>query len=148
VGTGRAGTADAKATARQKRIDERNAMMRGEEWALMPRDRGPEKKLARDLVDSRRNVGSLVLGALIVIVVLSLGSPGLAAIADLVFLFLLVLIAIDAVLLSRRLKKLVTARLPNANPQWRRLYMYAIMRSTSFRRLRVPRPLYKPGDKI
>lgn len=152
TGTGRGGRGggggDARATAKEKRLEERSAMMRGEEWALLPRDRGPEKKLARDLVDSRRNVGSLVLGALIVIVLLSLGSPGLAALADLFFLFLLLLIAIDSVFLCRRLRKLVHERLPNTEPPWGKLYRYAILRSTSFRFLRVPRPQFKPGTKI
>jgi hypothetical protein len=137
-----------KATARQRRAEERSAMMAGEEWALLPRDRGAAKRLVRDIVDSRRNLGSLVFGVLIVIVVLSLASPALAQMADLVFLFLIVLVAIDSVLLTRRIKKAVTERLPKETPIWRRLYFYGILRSTSFRFMRAPRPQLKPGQKF
>ena len=137
-----------KADARKRRQDERDAMMRGEEWALMPRDRGADKALVRDIVDSRRNLGSFVFGVLIAIVVLSLLAPGLAASADLFFILLILLMAIDGVFLSRRIKRMVTERLPNENPRWRQLYFYGILRSTSFRFLRVPRARLKPGTKI
>ena len=137
-----------KATARQRRSEERSAMMAGEEWALLPRDKGPDRRLVRDVVDSRRNLGSLVFGVLIVIVVLSLASPALAQLADLVFLFLIVLVAIDSVLLTRRIKKVVTERLPKETPNWRKLYGYGILRSTSFRFMRAPRPRLKPGQKF
>ena len=139
---------ETKATARQRRSEERSAMMAGEEWALLPRDRGADRRLVRDVVDSRRNLGSLVFGVLIVIVVLSLASPALAQMADLVFLFLIVLVAIDSVLLTRRIKKVVTERLPKEIPtSWRKLYFYGILRSTSFRFMRAPRPQLKPGQK-
>jgi len=146
--TGRGATADSKATARQKRIEERNAMMRGEDWALLPRDKGPEKKLARDLVDSRRNLGSFVLGGFIVVVLLSFSSPAAAVLSELILLFLLLLIAIDSVFLVRRLKRLVRERIPDSTLLGRKLYFYTIMRSTSFRFMRVPKPQYRPGDKI
>jgi hypothetical protein len=147
AGTGR-GAADSKATARQRRLEERNAMMRGEDWALLPRDKGPERKLARDLVDSRRNMGSLVLGGFIVVILLSFSSPAAAALSELVLLVLLVVIAIDSVFLVRRLKRLVRERIPNSTQLNRKLYLYAIMRSTSFRFMRVPKPQYRPGNKI
>ena len=139
---------DTKATARQRRVEERQAMMQGEEWALLPRDKGADKRLVRDVVDSRRNLGSLVFGVLIAIVVLSLASPQLASLADLVFLFLIACVAIDSVLLTRRIRKVVTERLPKESPNWRRLYGYGILRSTSFRFMRAPRPRLKPGQKF
>ncbi len=39
----------------------REAAARGDDSALPARDRGPEKRLVRDVVDSRRNAGSLFL---------------------------------------------------------------------------------------
>jgi hypothetical protein len=123
-------------------------MMRGEEWALHPRDRGADRRLVRDIVDSRRNLGSIVFGALIFIVVLSLASPPLAALANPIFLGLIVLVIIDSVLLTRRIKRIVTERLPKESPNWRKLYGYGILRSTSFRFMRAPRAQLKPGDKF
>src|SRR6266704_6793283 len=53
--------ADKKAAAAQTRERRRaeqkrkmDAMRRGEEWALPPKDRGPVRALARDYIDSRR----------------------------------------------------------------------------------------------
>lgn len=147
-GTPATARGNSKATGRQRRAEERRAMMAGEEWALLPRDKGADRRLVRDIVDSRRNLGSFVFGVLLVIVVLSLASPALAQLADLVFLFLIVLVAIDSVLLTRRIRRVVTERLPKERPNWRKLYGYGILRSTSFRFMRAPRPRLKPGEKF
>ena len=45
------------------------AMQRGEEWALPPRDRGPVKALARDFVDSRRRVSEFYMYGLVFLLV-------------------------------------------------------------------------------
>src|SRR5207253_118539 len=37
------------------------AMRRGEEWALLPRDRGPAKALIRNYVDSRRRLSEFYM---------------------------------------------------------------------------------------
>src|SRR5215831_725741 len=37
------------------------AMRRGEEWALMPKDRGPAKALIRNYVDSRRRLSEFYM---------------------------------------------------------------------------------------
>ena len=39
----------------------RRARARGDDYYLPARDRGPVRKLVRDVVDSRRNVGSFFL---------------------------------------------------------------------------------------
>src|SRR5207248_11521344 len=52
---------------RTERAEQRAAMMAGDERYLLPRDKGPERALARDVVDSRRTVGSRFFGAALVV---------------------------------------------------------------------------------
>ncbi|HEX6755738.1 MAG TPA: DUF3043 domain-containing protein, partial [Mycobacteriales bacterium] len=45
----------------ERRAGMREGMRTGDERFLLPRDQGPERRLVRDVVDSRRNAGSLFL---------------------------------------------------------------------------------------
>ena len=54
------------------RLDSREAMLRGEERYLPERDKGPERRFLRDMVDRRINVGEFLLPAMIIILGLSL----------------------------------------------------------------------------
>lgn len=133
----------------RNRREMREAMARGEEHALLPRDRGPDRRLVRDVVDARRNVGNYFFGGLLLILALSVtNNLTLALAGNVVFLLMLVALVIDSVLLSRRVKRVVRARMPEANPRWRSLYTYAVMRSISFRFMRMPKPQVKVGAKV
>ena len=59
---------------------------------------------------------------------------------------LLVVILVDGFLIRRALTRLVTERLPGEST--RGLTVYAVMRAMQIRRLRVPTPRLKPGDKF
>lgn len=132
---------------REHRMKMREAMMRGEESALLPRDKGPDRALVRDIVDSRRNASSYFFAGLLVILILStVNIPVVRLAANVFFAFMLLTVIVDGYLLSRRIKKTIRERLPKANPSWGSLYFYAIMRAASFRRMRVPRPRLKVGD--
>lgn len=132
---------------REQRVKQREAMMRGDERALLPRDRGPERALVRDIVDSRRNASSyFFIGLLLVLIMSTLSIPVLRFAGNVVFVFMVLTVLIDGVLLSRLIKRTVKERLPKATPGWGGLYFYGIMRATSFRRMRVPRPRLKVGD--
>jgi Protein of unknown function (DUF3043) len=135
---------------RQDRDDRRAGMMAGDPRYLLPRDRGPARALARDVVDSRYNVGSAFIVLLLLIVIASSGAmPAFVQFgAQYVFLFMILAFAVDAVLVSRRLRRLVRERLPQEDVRWASLYMYAVMRTLSFRRLRVPKPRVKVGEQI
>lgn len=137
---------EARAQSKAKRIADRAAMMNGEEYALLPRDRGAERGLVRDIVDSRRNVGSYVFGALFAFCILSFVNIQLAVYGELIFLLLALIVIVDSVLLSRKIKSVITERLPKATPRWRSLYLYGAMRAISFRGMRAPRPKVKPGQ--
>ncbi len=139
----------ARTQARSDRDRQLQAMRRGEEWALQPRDRGPMKKLVRDYVDAHRRPAEFYMYALIVLVVaLVAGKSHKALNSDLQFLLLAIIavIIVDAILLRRSINKLVAERLPGEST--RGITFYAIMRALQLRRFRNPAPRIKPGDSF
>ena len=142
-------TPEEKSKVRSERNKQVQAMRRGEEWALQPRDRGPMKKLARDYVDAHRRPSEFYMYALIVLVVaLVAGKSHKALNSDLQFLLLaiIVVIIVDAMLLRRSISRLAKERLPGEST--RGITFYAIMRALQLRRFRNPAPRIKPGDSF
>lgn len=139
----------ARIKQRESRAEARAGMMAGKEEYLLPRDKGPERALVRDIVDSRRNLASYFLpGALIVVIGGSAAMPAQVRLgANLLWFMLALAVVADSVLLSLRIKKVVTQRFPRTTVRPRSLYFYAIMRSISFRRMRMPAPRVKVGAK-
>jgi hypothetical protein len=135
---------------RQARAEARAGMLAGKEEYLPPRDKGPERRLVRDIVDARRNLASFFLpGALIVILGSSPSMPAEVQLGANLFWVLLALgVIVDSFLLTRRVKKIMLRRFPKAAKPPRSHYFYAIMRSFQFRRLRIPAPQVKPGERI
>jgi hypothetical protein len=123
-----------------RRAESRQGAARGDDAYLPARDRGPVRKLVRDIVDARRNVGSFFLAiagvALIGTVVPSLVVRNYASF--LLFGFFLLMI-VDSVILSRRIKKKVGERFPET-AKTRGLVWYGISRATMIRRWRFPKP--------
>jgi hypothetical protein len=123
-----------------KRPEARAAAARGDDSYLPARDRGPVRRYVRDIVDARRNVGSFFL---VIAVVALVGTIAPSAIVKnyaslLLFGFFLVMI-VDSVILSRRIKSKVAERFPKEQPT-RGLAWYGISRSTMIRRWRFPKP--------
>ncbi|SSC21442.1 DUF3043 domain-containing protein [Klenkia terrae] len=125
----------------------REAAARGDDSALPARDRGPEKRLVRDVVDARRNAGSLFL-VVAALVLVGYFIPNTAVQSYTVFLwfaFFLVIIG-DSVVLGRKIKKVVGERFPNART--RGLVWYGISRATMIRRWRFPKPQVELGATV
>jgi len=144
---GRKLTPEEKARVRDDRSKQLQAMRRGEEWALGPRDRGPGKKLARDYVDAHRRPMEFYMYALIILIIALFAGRSHSGLANYMQLFLLVIIAIiavDAYFLRRSIMKVVHERLPGEST--RGLAFYAIMRALQLRRFRTPAPRLRPGD--
>jgi hypothetical protein len=142
-------TPEEKSRVRSDRSKQMQAMRRGEEWALQPRDRGPMKKLARDYVDAHRRPSEFYMYALIVLVIsLVAGKSHKALNSDLEYLLLAIIavIIVDALLLRRSISKLAQERLPGEST--RGITFYAIMRALQLRRFRSPAPRIKPGDSF
>lgn len=125
---------------------QRQALAGGDERYLPARDKGPVRKYARDFIDSRFNVAEFFLPMAVVILVLSLVQVGsLQSIALLLWLVVIVLIVLDAILNGFRLKKRLAERFPDQNRKG--AVAYALMRSLQMRRLRLPKPQVKRGER-
>jgi Protein of unknown function (DUF3043) len=142
-------TPEEREQARQDRSRQVQAMRRGEEWALGPRDRGPAKKLARNYVDAHRRPMEFYMYALILLIIALFMGKSNAALGNYMQLFLVAVVAVivvDGYLLRRSLFKVVHDRLPDEST--RGLAFYAIMRALQIRRFRTPTPSLKPGDEF
>jgi hypothetical protein len=115
-----------------------------------PRDRGPERLLARNVVDSRRTVGTWFFGGALVVLLGSSPSmpPGIQLVSNLLWVALAVGVVVDSVLISHKIRRLVRARFPRTEQRMGSLYLYAIMRAITFRRMRAPVPQVRIGDKV
>ncbi len=140
-------TPEEKAKARGERARKYEAMKQGESWALNPRDRGPARALARDYIDSKRRISEFYMYILVVLLaaVFLRNKTEQQYISPLV-LVLVVVILVDAQIIRRSLRKLVSERLPGEST--RGLTMYAVMRALQIRRFRIPAPRVRPGEKF
>jgi hypothetical protein len=115
----------------------RSALRTGDERNLPPRDAGPARRLVRDIVDSRRNAGGVLLIALLVSLVLgSVKSPAVATGVFLVFVFSILVVVVDMAVLSRRVRRAVRARFSERDVSG--VAIYAVLRALQFRRWRLP----------
>ena len=135
-----------KALARQDRVAQRAAYMRGDESALPLRDRGPARRFVRNYVDSRRSTGEYFLPTIFVVLVLTLVQSKVIQLSAIALMYAMLLIAVvDGILLTRKIRKEVTAQFPGTDTKG--LGMYAWLRSTQMRRLRAPLPQVKVSKK-
>ncbi|GGZ70004.1 membrane protein [Streptomyces echinoruber] len=142
-----------KEAARRQREERRIALERqrqalagGDERYLPARDKGPVRRFARDFVDSRFNIAEFFLPVAVIILVLStVPSPALKNLSLLLWLVVIVLIVLDSAVTGFRLRKRLAERFPNENR--RGAVAYALMRSLQMRRLRLPKPQVKRGER-
>jgi hypothetical protein len=136
--------------SRQVREESRRGMMAGEERYLLPKDKGPVRRLARNVVDSRFNVATVLFFGLFAILFLSMGifPTAVRSLANAALLFLVLATLFDNFLVVRKVRKLAAERIPKETQGMRGLYFYTVMRGISIRRLRIPKPQVKVGDKI
>ncbi|MFE8987131.1 DUF3043 domain-containing protein [Streptomyces sp. A244] len=142
-----------KEAAKRQREERRSALERqrqalasGDERYLPARDKGPVRRFARDFIDSRFNIAEFFLPMAVVILVLSMVRvAALQNIALLLWLVVIVLIVLDSFVTGFRLKKQLAERFAGENK--RGAVAYALMRSLQMRRLRLPKPQVKRGER-
>ncbi len=125
---------------------QRQALASGDERYLPARDKGPVRKFARNFIDSRFNIAEYFLPMAVLILVLSMIRVAqLQNIALLLWLVVIVMIVLDSIVTGFRLKKALRERFPDDNK--RGAVAYALMRSLQMRRLRLPKPQVKRGER-
>ncbi|MBL7256461.1 DUF3043 domain-containing protein [Paractinoplanes lichenicola] len=134
---------------RAERAEASAGMRAGDERYLLARDRGPERSLVRDIIDSRRTVGTYFFGgALIVLIGSTVQIPAVQLASNLLWLMLALGVIVDSVLISRKVKRLVNERFPGTTQRVGSLQIYGVMRGLTFRRMRVPKPKVELGQAI
>jgi len=132
---------------RQRRADSnakvREGMRTGDDRYLPTRDKGPVRRFARDYVDSRLCMAELLLPMLLIIIVTSGINQGLS---NGLWSATILLIAFDTVLLVVRLRKELARRFPDRSTKG--AVGYAVLRSTQFRKIRMPKTQVKLGAKL
>jgi hypothetical protein len=132
---------------RSDRTRRMEAVRRGEEWAMPPRDRGPVKALARDYVDSKRRISEYYMyGLLVLLVLLFIRTPIVQTIVPLLVLGAVLVMGMEGIFIGRKVKMLAAERLPKEST--RGLALYSAMRALQIRKLRVPKPRVKPGGSF
>lgn len=134
---------------RRARMEQRRVkMMAGEEAYLLPRDQGPVRRYVRDIVDSRHNVLGLFMPAALLMIFVMLGVPQLQLYVSPAMLILMMIMAVDAILLARKVNTMVDVKFPsNTEGRWK-LGFYAAGRASQLRRMRAPRPQVERGAPI
>lgn len=128
--------------SRAERSKQMEALKAGDERHLPPRDRGPVRKYARDLVDSRRSVAEFFLPlALLILALTTFGTAQMKLFGGTLWLALVVLILVDSLVLALRMRRGLSSTMPD-EPR-RGAMPYALMRSMQIRRFRLPPPRMK-----
>jgi len=143
-----------KQAARQSRDRQRaersrraEGLKRGDPRYLPAKDRGPVRALARDYVDSRRLLSEYylyVVGVLFVLFIVPSATAKLLVYP--LVLATLVTVLTEGIITARRVRKMAAERYPGETTKG--LGFYAALRSAQLRRLRLPPPRVKRGDKI
>ena len=126
----------------------RERMMDGDESYLLPRDKGPLRRYVRNLVDSRRNVLGLFMPFSLSLIFVMLAVPQFQYYVSPAMLVVMAIMAIDAILLARKVNKAVDAKFPDNTETGWKLGMYAAGRASQLRRMRMPRPQVSPGATV
>jgi len=135
----------ARAQMQLQREKARVGMAAGDEKYLPARDRGPQKRYARDYIDARFNIGELLIPLMFVVIILTFfPQPEVQAIGIVaLWAFFLVAIA-DCVLLGFLLKRKLAAKFGADRVE--KIRWYAAMRALQLRVMRLPKPQVKRGQ--
>lgn len=146
--------ADRKAARRASRTREaerreraRVGLANGEERYLPARDKGPQRKFARDWVDSQWTIGEFLIPVFIVFFVVTLVLPTATWLFVPLYGYLALTIA-DGMFRAAMIRKRLAKKLGDRGKVERGLNLYVVMRAAQFRNLRVPKPTVKRGTRI
>jgi hypothetical protein len=142
----------AKRALQAERAKAREGLANGDERYLTARDRGPQRRLARDVVDSRFTAGELVLPALFLVIIISSVRTDDAVVDFYIQLGtlmamwgLFVTVAFDGFILGKKAQRVIQEKYGDKAEKG--LRWYAAMRSIQMRGMRLPKPQVKRGNK-
>lgn len=134
--------------ARERVAERRQRMLAGDEAYLLERDRGPVRRYVRDLVDARRNALGLFMPSALGLLFVMMAVPQIQFYISPAMMLLMAVMALDGVVLARKVTKRVDAKFPeNLESRWK-LGLYGVSRASQLRRMRTPRPQVRRGERI
>lgn len=137
-----------KAQRRERMAQRRERMLAGDESALLERDRGPVRRYVRDIVDARYNLLGLFMPVALGLMFVMMAVPQIQFYISPAMMLLMVLMAVDGVMVARKVGRLVDAKYPdNTEARWK-LGIYAASRASTLRRMRAPRPQVRRGERL
>ncbi|MBA0048451.1 DUF3043 domain-containing protein [Mycobacterium sp. NPDC050853] len=136
---------------RRARIaDNREKMMAGDDAYLLPRDKGPVRAFARDIVDSRRNVLGLFMPLALFLIFTMFAVPSVQVQLWMTpaMLVLMLVMIVDGIFVGRLVNKRVGERFPTSEEGGFKLGWYAASRASQLRKMRAPRPRVNRGEPV
>ncbi|MCU1600842.1 MAG: conserved rane protein of unknown function [Frankiales bacterium] len=132
---------EAAKALRAKQAEQRTAIRTGskagDDRYFLARDKGPERAYVRDIVDSQRTLGPILLPYMIFVIGIGFtNDPALYAISFLSMLAMLLVVGGNFVILGRGISKKLNARFPDVKA--RKHVLYGIQRTMLIRRWRTP----------
>ncbi len=136
------------AVRRAQTNERRERMMNGDERYLLSRDQGPVRRYVRDIVDARRNVLGLFMPSALGLMFFMFAIPQLQFYVSPAMLLLMAVMALDGLLLGRKVTRRVDEKFPEDTESRLKLALYATSRASQLRRMRAPRPQVKHGARV
>ena len=136
---------NARAQMQAQRDKARIGLANGEEKYLPIRDRGPQKRYARDYVDARFSVGEILIPVMFLVIILTFFPQPEVQVIGMLALWAFFIVAVADVivmgfLLTRKLKAKFGA------DRVEKVRFYAAMRAMQLRMMRLPKPQVKRGQ--
>lgn len=135
----------ARAKSSEARDRARIGMAAGDDKYMPVRERGPQKRFARDYVDARFNVGEFMIPVMFIVIILTFIPDPLLQTYGIFALWAFFLVAvIDCVILGFILTRKVENKFGKSKAD--KVRWYAAMRALQLRPMRLPKPQVKRGQ--
>ena len=126
---------------RDSRLKARAAMMAGDEKYLLGRDQGPQRKIAREIIDGRYTLIEGLMPLMVMfLLVTSFTPPSANNIITLVMIIALVVVSIEASLMHRMIGARIKEKMGAATKMQKGTWFYVFTRGMQPRPLRIPKP--------
>ena len=140
----KAARAAMRARENEARLEMRRAFYTGDEKHLPLRDKGLVRRAIRNYIDSRLGVGDVFVPlAFLILIPLLQPTAEIQAAASMFWTFMLLMLAVDSIFISIRIRKMLTTQFPQE--VHRGAIAYGLLRSIQIRFTRVPKPMVKIG---
>ena len=128
-----------------ERSRQREALYSGDERFLPARDQGPIRKRIRNYVDARLSSGEGFLPiAFLVMIAFFFNNPTVNVVVNGIWTIMLLLVLVDAVVLSILLRRLMKREFPESVRRASHIG-YGVTRALTMRWMRLPRPQVRIG---